>query len=405
MKYEDDTVIACHIIHKQSLKHLASSLQAALAGCDRSAMPPVQMHTPCPPADLDTLTQVLEQYVQEFQVVSKAFDFGAYNSLRRCQRLRPQELAASERFVNTVKGAVPGLRLKPKEIQRVLYHLVKQIPALNTTTFQDQHFCKAVAANISVLLAHARRLSSPVTWAEMERKAPESVLRRLRALREPVDTSCGSPHASTVASEGVLVALPSGSANEWPDFSDTSEEAPRKRQAVLAAVVSPPPKAAHAAKSTPVPAKAARAAKPTPAKAARTPKSTPDVNSKLVASSSGKVAHAAKSADLLSKAALMAETPLPGDREGLAQCTSKCKEGKQSSCADRTATIDLGEIRLGCFQQKSYIQVREGKRLRLLVNLGCKRHPEHQRIMQEVFMLAKTQNMDKNAMLAARDRL
>ena len=94
--------------------------------------------------------------------------------------------------------------------------------------------------------------------------------------------------------------------------------------------------------------------------------------------------------------------PLPGSAQ-LKRVLEKEKEPE--NIIGNTATISMGTIRLGCYTEKSYIQLLDENRWRSVCYCGGGKCQNHQKIMREIFAKAVKDNLDEDAMRRERDIL
>ena len=65
----------------------------------------------------------------------------------------------------------------------------------------------------------------------------------------------------------------------------------------------------------------------------------------------------------------------------------------------------MGTIKVGCYTEQSYIQVREENRWRSVCYCSASKSPHHKTIMQAIFAKAVENNFDEDDMRRERDRM
>ena len=272
-----------------------------------------------------------------------------------------------------------GLRFRVKQLQVVLQKMHEDCcGSVNATNKCSQDWARATAISLGILTAHARRLRNSKLFAQAATKVTGDDLDQLTQLRAAVLEKCplscrGSSPAKSSSQPSTPMKKPRTARSSthatamegWPDFTSSSSD--------------------H--ECAPVdfgtwPSFDASPKRPTAGAAPPAPSSLSKAQLALV----------------------VAEAQTVPALHGAAQL-KRGSEKDLDKGSSNVRTIGMGTIKVGCYTEQSYIQVREENRWRSVCYCSARKSPNHKTIMQAIFAKAVKYNFDEDDMRMERDRM
>ena len=450
--------------HSIKCKHKCASLGLSLIGPVASTTMQAMCvlaahlaHTPVPEACSLAINDALQAYLDE----GGNWDFGEYNTILRQKAVVCAELLRCKPIIIKLLGPIPSGRMRTKQMELCIQQVVllkgKHIVFPEARNRRTLDVARAVTTCLVVIFAHLRRLRNENQFRQATAHMPQVGSKALKALvdmLQPEDSPTQSEDSPSKTSDSSLfgkamsdsaesmitptkrltevpMARVKLSADGWPE---TDSDASMKEESRVKLTAEGWPETDSDASM-----KEESRVKLT---AEGWPVSDSDSSDQDSASSDQNSAccndlksldadvdtflltpkrNVSKNMeiDILAGAThhrkeleqCLLEAPLPGGRDApkhqvVAKRPASHKTGqKRKRSTNPTATTSLGEIKLECYNAKSYIRVYTGGKWKLLVNLEGKRCAEHQTIMKQVFEVGTRLDQDAVAMKAHRDAL
>ena len=108
-----------------------------------------------PPTEDNDIDGCLMHYVT---TTNDPFDYGSYNALNRSKAVIAEGLLQSSELIVGLFNVQPQGRFCPEQLKRRICKMVDDNNALNTSSFNNVHFSRWAACQMSVMLAHTRRV-------------------------------------------------------------------------------------------------------------------------------------------------------------------------------------------------------------------------------------------------------
>ena len=322
----------------------------------------------------EALVQGLSDYVKSCRTPGVAFDLGAYNLIKKSQAVKGEPLLDVKALLYAMLELLPGLRVHNLQLRRALLQVNADMDSkCNGSSRPSADWARATSVSVGVILAHTRRLRNKRLFDQCLRRVKTVCARTaLQLLRSDVQTKCleapgGRPLKRALQDEFDDAACvvqfdeegwpidPDCAEDAWPQFSSDDEV----------------PKAA---------APSARVATG-PARSSMTPKQR-----KILA----------KGLERSTEKALTGAVQLK-------------KELVESSKTEGTSNgeVSMGRIRLGCYSQKSYIQLylEDEYKWKSVCYCDERKCAGHAALMKKIFKSTLNHDWDEDTMRRERDRL